>query len=425
MAEVISFERGALVVPSYPIIPFIEGDGIGQEITEVAHRVFDAAVTKEYGASRQISWLEVLAGEKAFDQKGTWLPEETIEAFKKYRIGMKGPLTTPVGDGIRSLNVVLRRQLDLFVCQRPVRWFTGVGSPIRHPEWVDMVVFRENTEDIYSGIEWAQGTPEAAKFAAFLQKEMGVTAVRFPETSAYGVKSVSVEGSERLVRAAVQYTIEHHLPSVTLVHKGNIMKYTEGGFKKWGYDVAEREFPEAVFTMKQYDTIKAKSGKDAAETALREATESGKVVIKDCICDAFLQNTILRPLDYSVIATLNLNGDYVSDQLAALVGGIGIAPGANINYATGHAIFEATHGTAPDIAGQGKANPSSLILSGAMMFDYLGWSEVSARIINSLEMVFQANMATGDLARQMTGAKSLSTTEFGEEIIKKINGDGA
>ncbi|GET92011.1 isocitrate dehydrogenase, putative [Leishmania tarentolae] len=423
MAESISFAKGALLVPNFPIIPYIEGDGVGKEITELAHRVFDAAVAKEYGTTRRISWLEVLAGEKAFEQKGSWLPEETIEMFDKHRVGMKGPLTTPVGEGIRSLNVVLRHRLDLFVCQRPVRWFTGVGSPIRHPEWVDMVVFRENTEDIYCGIEWEQGTPESAKFGDFLAKEMGVTTVRFPETSAYGVKPVSLEGSERLVRAAVQYAVDHHLPSVTLVHKGNIMKFTEGGFKKWGYALAEREFSEAVFTMTQYDAIKKKNGKEAAETALREAMDSGKVVIKDCICDAFLQNTILRPLDYSVIATMNLNGDYVSDQLAALVGGIGIAPGANINYLTGHAIFEATHGTAPDIAGQGKANPSSLILSGAMMFDYLGWSEVSARIINALEMVFQANMATSDLARQMPGAKTLSTAEFGEAIIKKINGD--
>ncbi|KAK7201337.1 isocitrate dehydrogenase [Novymonas esmeraldas] len=423
MSESISFDKGALVVPNCPVIPYIEGDGIGKEITAVAHRVFDAAVAKAYGGSRQVSWKEVLAGEKAFETKGTWLPEETIEAFETYRVGIKGPLATPVGEGIRSLNVVLRRRLDLYVCQRPVRWFTGVGSPIHHPEWVDMVVFRENTEDIYSGIEWAQGSAEAAKFGEFLRTEMGVTAVRFPETSAYGVKPVSVDGSERLVRAAVHYAVEHHLPSVTLVHKGNIMKYTEGGFKKWGYAVAEREFPDAVFTMAQYDAIQAKSGKEAAAAALREATESGKVIVKDCICDAFLQNTILRPLDYSVIATMNLNGDYVSDQLAALVGGIGIAPGANINYATGHAIFEATHGTAPDIAGQGKANPSSLILSGAMMFDYMGWSEVSVRIINALEMVFQANMATGDLARQMTGARSLSTADFGDAIIKRINGD--
>ncbi|KAG5495230.1 hypothetical protein JKF63_02285 [Porcisia hertigi] len=424
MGEAITFVKGTLVVPNHPIIPYIEGDGIGRDITAVAHRVFDAAVAKEYGATRKISWVEVLAGEKAFEKEKSWLPEETLEAFKNYLVGIKGPLATPVGDGIRSLNVVLRRQLDLFVCQRPVRWFTGVGSPIHHPEWVDMVVFRENTEDIYSGIEFAQGTSEAARFGEFLEKEMGSKAVRFPRTTAYGVKPISVEGSERLVRAAVKYAIDHHLPSVTLVHKGNIMKFTEGGFKKWGYALAEREFPDSVFTMVQYEAIKTKSGKEAADKALRESTESGKVVIKDCICDAFMQNTILHPSDYSVIATMNLNGDYVSDQLAALVGGIGIAPGANINYETGHAIFEATHGTAPDIAGQGKANPSSLILSGAMMFDYIGWSEVSARIINALEMVFQSNQATGDLARQMKGAKSLSTAEFGEEIIKKINGDG-
>jgi isocitrate dehydrogenase len=422
MADIITFSKGKLAVPMHPTIPFIEGDGIGKEISAAAQRVFDAAVAKAYGGARKVSWLEVLAGQKAFDAKGTWLPDETIEAFEKYSIGLKGPLTTPVGEGIRSLNVVLRRRLDLFVCQRPVRWFTGVGSPIKHPEWVDMVVFRENTEDIYSGIEWAQGSPEAQKFSDFLQKEMGVTQVRFPDTSSYGVKPVSVEGSERLVRAAIQFAIDHHLPSVTLVHKGNIMKFTEGGFKKWGYQLAEREFAASVFTMAQYEALKEKSGKEAAESAMRAATENGKVIVKDCICDAFLQNTILRPLDYSVIATMNLNGDYISDQLAALVGGIGIAPGANINYATGHAIFEATHGTAPDIAGQGKANPSSLILSGAMMFDYMGWSEVSVRITNALEMVFQSNMATGDLSRQMTGAKTLSTDEFADAIIAKING---
>lgn len=424
MADIIAFSKGKLVVPTHPTIPFIEGDGIGKEITAAAQRVFDAAVAKAYGDARKVSWMEVLAGQKAFDAKGTWLPDETVEAFEKYSIGLKGPLTTPVGEGIRSLNVVLRRRLDLFVCQRPVRWFTGVGTPIKHPEWVDMVVFRENTEDIYTGIEWAQGAPEAAKFTDFLQKEMGVTQIRFPGSSAYGVKPVSVEGSERLVRAAIQFAIDHHLPSVTLVHKGNIMKYTEGGFKKWGYALAEREFADTTFTMAQYEALKEKSGTEAANAALRAATENGKVIIKDCICDAFLQNTILRPLDYSVVATMNLNGDYISDQLAALVGGIGIAPGANINYATGHAIFEATHGTAPDIAGQGKANPSSLILSGAMMFDYMGWSDVSVRIVNALEMVFQSNMATGDLARQMTLAKTLSTDEFADAIIRKINGDG-
>ncbi|KPA81045.1 putative isocitrate dehydrogenase [Leptomonas pyrrhocoris] len=425
MADIITFSDGKLAVPSHPTIPYIEGDGIGKEITAAARRIFDAAVVKAYGDARKVSWMEVLAGQKAFDAKGTWLPDETIESFGKYRVGLKGPLTTPVGEGIRSLNVVLRRRLDLFVCVRPVRWFTGVGSPMKHPEWVDMVVFRENTEDIYSGIEWAQGSPEAQKFTQFLVKEMGVKEVRFPATSAYGVKPVSVEGSERLVRAAIQFAVDHHLPSVTLVHKGNIMKFTEGGFKKWGYALAEREFADAVFTATQYDALKEKSGKEAADAAMRAATDSGKVIIKDCICDAFLQNTVLRPLDYSVIATMNLNGDYISDQLAALVGGIGISPGGNINYTTGHAIFEATHGTAPDIAGQGTANPSSLILSGAMMFDYMGWSEVFAHIINAMEMVFQSNMATGDLTRQMQGAKTLSTEEFADAIIKKINGDGA
>ncbi|KPI89854.1 putative isocitrate dehydrogenase [Leptomonas seymouri] len=424
MADIITFSGDKLVVPTHPTIPYIEGDGIGKEITAAAQRVFDAAVAKAYGGTRKVTWMEVLAGQKAFDTKGTWLPDETIEAFDKYSIGLKGPLTTPVGEGIRSLNVVLRRRLDLFACVRPVRWFTGVGTPIKHPEWVDMVVFRENTEDIYSGIEWAQGSPEALKFSKLMEKEMGVTQVRFPATSAYGVKPVSVEGSERLVRAAIQFAIDHSLPSVTLVHKGNIMKFTEGGFKKWGYALAEREFAGSVFTMMQYDALKEKSGKEAADAAMRAATENGKVIVKDCICDAFLQNTILRPLDYSVVATMNLNGDYISDQLAALVGGIGIAPGANINYSTGHAIFEATHGTAPDIAGEGKANPSSLILSGAMMFDYMGWSEVSGRVINAMEMVFQSNRATGDLARQMVSAKTLSTDDFADAIVKVINGDG-
>lgn len=420
MATAITLEDGKLCVPAHPIIPFIEGDGIGKEITAASQRVFDAAVAKVFGDRCKVCWREVLAGEKAFEKEQNWLPNETIEAFRTYRVGIKGPLTTPVSGGIRSLNVALRKHLDLFVCQRPVRWFKGVGSPIYHPEWVDMVVFRENTEDLYAGIEWEQGTPEAAKFTAFLQEQMGVEGLRFPQSTAYGVKPISVEGSTRLVRAALQYAIEHHLPSVTLVHKGNIMKFTEGGFKKWGYALAEKEFPDATFTMQQYEKIRSEAGKTAADAALRAASESGKVLVKDCITDAFLQNTILKPLDYSVVATLNLNGDYISDQLAALVGGIGIAPGANINYTSGHAIFEATHGTAPDIAGQGKANPSSLILSGVMMFDYIGWSEVSARITNAMEMVFQSNKATGDLASQMVGATSLTTSEFADEIIKNL-----
>ena len=338
-----------LNVPSHPTIPFIEGDGVGAEVIPVMQAVVDAAIMKAYGGKRKIEWLEVLAGGKAHAQTGEWLPQTTLDAFREYLVGIKGPLMTPIGGGIRSLNVALRQSLDLYVCLRPVRYFQGIASPVRHPERVDMCIFRENTEDIYAGIEWESGSDEARKFCRFLHDDMGVTKVRFPETSAFGVKPVSVEGSERLIRSAIEYALSHDLPSVTLVHKGNIMKYTEGGFKKWGYALAEREYGEAL--------------------------RSGKLVVKDCICDAFLQNALLKPQDYSVIATLNLNGDYISDMLAAQVGGIGIAPGANINYNTGHAIFEATHGIAPDIAGQNIVNPSSIILSAVMMLDYIGWNE--------------------------------------------------
>ncbi|MDE7034366.1 MAG: NADP-dependent isocitrate dehydrogenase, partial [Mucispirillum sp.] len=344
--------------------------------------IVDHIVDTVYKGTKKIDWLEVLGGEKAYNNTGEWLPEETMNTFKEYLIGIKGPLTTPIGGGIRSLNVALRQELDLFVCLRPVEWFKGVSSPLKEPNKVNMVVFRENTEDIYAGIEWEAGTKEADKFYKFLHDEMSVKKVRFPATSSFGVKPVSKEGSSRLVRAAVQYAASNKKPSVTLVHKGNIMKFTEGGFKKWGYEVAETEFADVTFTMNQYNSIKKEKGAEAAEAAYKNAVESGKIIIKDNIADAFLQNTLLKPEDYSVIATLNLNGDYISDQLAAMVGGIGIAPGANINYNTGHAIFEATHGTAPDIAGKNIVNPCSMLLSFAMLFEYISWKEVSDKIKN-------------------------------------------
>lgn len=376
------------------IVPFITGDGVGTEITPAMQAVVNAALRKAYRNDRSIEWIEVLAGERAFNELGTWLPDETMEAFRTHKVGIKGPLTTPIGGGIRSLNVALRQTLDLYVCLRPVRWYTGIVSPIKEPQKVDMCVFRENTEDIYAGIEWEAGTPEAQKFYRFLHDEMGVSKVRFPESSSFGVKPVSKEGTERLVRAACLYALEHQRPSVTLVHKGNIMKYTEGGFKKWGYELVEREFAEEL--------------------------ANGRLQIKDCIADAFLQNTLLIPEDYSVIATLNLNGDYISDQLAAMVGGIGIAPGANINYHTGHAIFEATHGTAPNIAGKNRVNPCSIILSAVMMLQHFGWTEAATLIENALEDSFTAGRATADLARFMPNGVSLSTTAFTDEIIERI-----
>ncbi len=413
-------ENDRLIVPDRPIIPFIEGDGIGKEITPHVRRIIDAAVEKSYNGNRGIDWLEVLAGEKAFNEVGTWLPRETLEAFRGYRIGIKGPLTTPVGEGIRSLNVALRQELDLYVCLRPVRWFKGVATPLLHPDKVKVTIFRENTEDIYAGIEWAAGTPEVKKVMAFLKEEMGVDKIRFPETTSLGVKPVSVEGTERLVRAAIQYAIEHQLPSVTLVHKGNIMKFTEGGFKKWGYALAEREFPDNTFTEHTFNRIKEERGLEAAVEAYNRAIKSGKVFIKDVIADAFLQNTLLKPEEYAVIATLNLNGDYISDQLAAMVGGIGIAPGANINYHTGHAIFEATHGTAPDIVGTGRANPCSMLLSAVMMLEYMGWTEASSRITTALESLFEQGYGTSDLARFMDKGKALSTSDFSSKVIESL-----
>ena len=416
----LDIKNGKLIVPACVTVPYITGDGVGAEITPVCQAVVNVAVEKAYAGKYSIEWKEVMAGERSFNISGEWLPEETLETFREYLIGIKGPLTTPVGGGIRSLNVALRQTLDLYVCQRPVRWFKGVESPVKEPQKVNMVVFRENTEDIYAGIEWKCGTSEAEKFLRFLQDEMNVRKIRFPETSSFGVKPVSVEGTERLVRSAIEYALENGLPTLTLVHKGNIMKFTEGGFKLWGYALAEREFGSRVFTMMQYNELAKEKGKAVADEALRLARQEGRLVVNDVIADAFLQNTLLKPEAYSVIATLNLNGDYISDQLAAMVGGIGIAPGANINYRTGHAIFEATHGTAPDIAGENKANPSSLLLSAVMMLEYLGWNEAAKLITTAMENCFEEGKATIDLARFMPGGKSLTTTEFRDELTGKI-----
>lgn len=419
MSEII-MKDGKLVVPDHVTIPFIEGDGVGAEITPVCQKIINAAVELAYLGKRSIEWKEVLAGGKAFEQTGEWLPEATMEAFRKYLVGIKGPLTTPVGGGIRSLNVALRQTLDLYVCLRPVRWFKGVVSPVKEPQKVNMHIFRENTEDIYAGIEWEQGTPEAKKFYDFLYNEMGVRKVRFPESSSFGVKPVSKEGTQRLVRAAICYAIQHKLPSVTLVHKGNIMKFTEGGFKRWGYEVAETEFAEQTFTMNRYETLKKELGEESAKAAVAKAINEGKIIVKGCIADAFLQNTLLIPEEYSVIATLNLNGDYVSDQLAAMVGGIGIAPGANINYLSGHAIFEATHGTAPNIAGKNVVNPCSLLLSSVMMLEYLGWKEAAELVTAALEKAFSLGEATADLARFMPNGKTLATDDFGKRIVELL-----
>lgn len=418
--NMITKQSDGLHVPDSPIIPFIEGDGIGKEITSTVKWIINQAVEKAYGGARKIEWKEVLAGEKAYNEVGAWLPRETMDAFRTYLIGIKGPLTTPVGEGIRSLNVALRQELDLYVCLRPVRWFKGVATPLLHPDKVNVTIFRENTEDIYAGIEWAAGTPELQKVLKFLKEEMGVAKIRFPETTSIGVKPVSVEGTERLVRAAIRYAIDNELPSVTLVHKGNIMKFTEGGFKKWGYALAEREFPGETFTENKFNKIITEKGLEVAVEAYNEAKKNGKVFVKDVIADAFLQNTLLKPEEYSVVATLNLNGDYISDQLAAMVGGIGIAPGANINYNTGHAIFEATHGTAPDIAGKNIANPCSMLLSGVMMLEYMGWNEAGRLITASLEKLLEKGYATPDLARFMENGQALSTSEFADETIKLL-----
>ena len=420
MTNKIVVENGVLNVPNNPVIPFIEGDGIGPDIWAAASRVIDAAVEKAYNGEKKIEWLEVLAGEKAFNQTGEWLPAETLEKINEYLIAIKGPLTTPIGGGIRSLNVALRQELDLYVCLRPVRHFDGVPSPVKRPEDVNMVIFRENTEDIYAGIEYKAGSDEQKKLLNFLQTELGVNKIRFPETSGLGIKPVSKEGTERLVRAAIEYAIKHNQPTVTLVHKGNIMKFTEGGFKQWGYDVAEAEFGDKVFTWNQYDAIKAEQGEAAANAAQDAALAAGKILVKDSIADIFLQQILTRPNEFDVVATMNLNGDYISDALAAQVGGIGIAPGANINYLTGHAIFEATHGTAPKYAGQDKVNPSSVLLSGVLMLEHLGWQEAADMITNSVEKTISSKVVTYDFARLMDGATEVKCSEFANELIKNL-----
>ncbi|WMM90748.1 NADP-dependent isocitrate dehydrogenase [Heyndrickxia coagulans] len=418
--EKITVENGVLNTPNHPIIPFIEGDGTGPDIWAAAQRVLDAAVEKAYKGEKKIVWKEVYAGEKAFNKTGEWLPQETLDTIREYFIAIKGPLTTPVGGGIRSLNVALRQELDLFVCLRPVRYFDGVPSPVKRPQDTDMVIFRENTEDIYAGIEYQEGSPEVKKVISFLQDEMGVKKIRFPETSGIGIKPVSKEGTERLVRAAINYAIKEGRKSVTLVHKGNIMKFTEGAFKNWGYELAEREFGDKVFTWSEYDRIKEEKGADAANQAQKEAEANGKIIIKDAIADIFLQQILTRPREFDVVATMNLNGDYISDALAAQVGGIGIAPGANINYETGHAIFEATHGTAPKYAGLDKVNPSSVILSGVLMLEHLGWNEAAKLIIGSMEKTIASKVVTYDFARLMDGAREVKCSEFGDELIKNM-----
>ncbi|MCX6897497.1 MAG: NADP-dependent isocitrate dehydrogenase [Verrucomicrobia bacterium] len=398
----ISMRDGKLNVPDHPVLPFIRGDGTGSDIWAASERVLDAAVAKAYGGRRKIAWFEVFAGETAFKRFNNWLPDDTVEAFKEYLVGIKGPLTTPVGKGIRSLNVALRQMLDLYVCLRPVQWFKGVPSPVKRPEKVNMVIFRENTEDIYAGIEWAADSPEAKKVVEFLQKEMGVKQIRFPETSGIGIKAVSSEGTERLIRAAIQYAIANKRKSVTFVHKGNIMKFTEGAFRDWGYALAKREFGAKEIDGGPWCKL------------------PGGLIIKDAIADITLQQVLTRPEDFDVIATLNLNGDYLSDALAAQVGGIGIAPGGNINYLTGHAIFEATHGTAPKYANQDKVNPGSVILSGEMMLRYMGWTEAADLILKGLDGAIAARTVTYDFARQMEGAKEIKCSEFGDAVIAKM-----
>jgi len=418
--EKITIDNGKLVVPDHPIIPFIEGDGTGRDIWRASKRVLDAAVEKAYKGGRKIEWFEVYAGEKAFNKFNNWLPNDTLTAVREYIVAIKGPLTTPVGGGIRSLNVALRQELDLYVCLRPVRYFDGVPSPVKRPDLVNMVIFRENTEDIYAGIEWPAGSEEVQKVIKFLQEEMGVKKIRFPETSGIGIKPVSEEGSKRLIRAAIEYAIRHKRKSVTLVHKGNIMKFTEGAFKNWGYELAEQEYADKTFTWGQYDRIKEAEGVEAANRAQKEAEEAGKIIIKDTIADIMLQQVLTRPAEFDVIATLNLNGDYLSDALAAQVGGIGIAPGANINYVTGHAIFEATHGTAPKYADLDVVNPGSVILSGVMMLEHMGWQEAADLIYKGMETAIRNKTVTYDFARLMEGAKQVKCSEFADEIIKHM-----
>ncbi|MAV58941.1 MAG: isocitrate dehydrogenase (NADP(+)) [Candidatus Marinimicrobia bacterium] len=420
----ISISNGKLTVPSNPIVPFIEGDGIGADIWAASVKVFDQAVLKAYNGERKIEWMEIYAGEKANDvyNENIWLPQETLDAINEYLIAIKGPLTTPVGGGIRSINVALRQKLDLYVCLRPVTWFNNVPSPVKNPELIDMVIFRENTEDIYAGIEFLSKSEDLGKFLNFMKSEFPsqYDKIRFPNSCGIGIKPISQEGTYRLVESAINYAIENNRKSVTLVHKGNIMKFTEGGFKDWGYKIAEDHFSDSVFTWKQYDDIKEKHGVDEANKIQNEAVEKGKIIIKDVIADAFLQQILTRPNEYDVIATMNLNGDYISDALAAQVGGIGIAPGANINYQTGKAIFEATHGTAPKYAGQDKVNPSSVILSGEMMLRYMGWNEAADLILNAMDKTFSNATVTYDFARQMNNATELKCSEFGEALINNM-----
>ena len=404
-AQKMKMENGRLIVPEYPFIPFIEGDGIGPDIWNAAVHVFDNAVEKAYSNSRRVEWVEVLAGEKAFNKTGEWLPQATLDSIQDHFVAIKGPLTTPIGGGIRSLNVALRQKLDLFACVRPVRWFEGVPSPVKQPDLVDMIIFRENTEDIYAGIEWMEGTEDLEKVKSFFINEMGVTNIRFPDTCSLGVKPVSIEGTERLVRAAIDYALSHERNSLTLVHKGNIMKFTEGAFRDWGYEVAKRDYGATDLDGGPWQIIK-KDGKE--------------LIVKDVIADAFLQQILLRPAEYDVIATLNLNGDYISDALAAIVGGIGIAPGANINYVTGRAIFEATHGTAPKYAGKDQVNPSSVILSGVMMFEYMGWQEAADLIVSGIKGAIGQKRVTYDFHRLMEGATKLKCSEFGGEIVANM-----
>jgi len=419
----VTIKDGTLQVPDRPIIPFIEGDGTGPDIWRASVRVLDAAVAKAYGGRRKIAWMEVYAGEKAFKQEGNWLPDETVEAFREFLVGIKGPLTTPIGGGIRSLNVALRQMLDLYVCLRPVRWFVGVPSPVKNPAKVDMVIFRENTEDIYAGIEFESGTEDVKKVLAFLKESFpkAYAKVRFPETTAVGFKPVSAQGSERLIRAAIEYALVNKRKSLTLVHKGNIMKFTEGAFRNWGYALAEREFADRVYTWDQWERTKKARGEEAANAEQKAALASGKILVKDAIADIALQQVLTRPEEFDVIATLNLNGDYLSDALAAQVGGIGIAPGGNINYLTGHAVFEATHGTAPKYANLDKVNPGSVILSGEMMLRYLGWAEAADLVIKGMDGAIKARTVTYDFARQMEGAREVACSAFGDAIIKAMS----
>ena len=418
----ITLDNGVLNVPDNPIITYIEGDGIGIDITPVMQRIVDAAVDKAYGGSRKIHWMEVLAGEKANNAVGAWLPDETVEAIREYLISIKGPMTTPVGGGIRSLNVALRQVLDLYVCLRPVRWFTGVPSPVKHPEKVDMAIFRENTEDIYAGIEFQAGSAENEQFKQLLAEHFpsAYANIRFPDECGLGIKPISREGTERLVRAAIQYALDNGRKSVTIVHKGNIMKYTEGAFRSWAYALAEREFPEATYTWSQWERTVADQGQEAANREQDEAVAAGRILVKDAIADIALQQVLTRPDDFDVIATMNLNGDYLSDALAAQVGGIGIAPGGNINHDTGHAVFEATHGTAPKYAGKDMVNPGSLVLSAEMMLRHLKWDEAADLVLTGMDAAIASKNVTYDFARLMDGATKVSCSQFGEAIVKRM-----